>query len=102
MPEHDVKTVELRCPCCGASLTIDLALGKVIAQQPPPPHTKPPDLDEATQLLQKRAARREAAFQKSAEEERTKSQLLERKFEEALKKTQGEPITPPTRDIDLD
>ncbi len=56
----------------------------------------------ASQLLRKEAARREAHFQESAEEERIKSQLLERKFEEALRKTKDQPVTRPTREIDLD
>jgi len=83
-------------------LKLDAALRKVIAHQSPPKHVKAPDLDRATQLLQKEAARREALFKQSTEEEKIKTQLLERKFEEALKKTQDEPPSPPTRDIDLD
>ncbi len=101
MSERD-GIFEVGCPCCGARLKVDATLGKVIAQEPPPKRAKAPDLDEATKLLQKEAARREAAFKQSAEEEKVKSQLLERKFEEALKKTKGEPVTPPLREIDLD
>jgi hypothetical protein len=77
-------------------------LGKVIAHEGPPKHGKPPDIDHAAQLLEKEKARREALFKQSSEEEKLKSQLLERKFAAALKKSKDEPITPPTRDIDLD
>ena len=41
-------------------------------------------------------------FRQTAEAEKIKSQLLERKFEEALAKSKDEPLVPPTRDIDLD
>ncbi len=94
--------VEVVCPCCGARLKIDAALGKVIAHESPPRPNHAPDLGQASQVLEKQAARREALFKQSAEEERVKSQLLERKFEEALKKSKAELPTPPIRDVDLD
>ncbi len=90
------------CPCCGAGLKIDEALGQVIAHQPPPKHAKVPDLARASALLEKEAERREALFKRSAEDEKVKGPVLERKFEEALKKSRDEPVTPPIRDIDLD
>jgi len=102
MSRDDRATLEVVCPCCGARLKIDRALGKVIHHTAPPKHTKPPDIDHPAQLLEKEKARREALFKKSSEEEKLKSQLLERKFEEALKKTKDEPVSRPTRDIDLD
>ncbi len=86
----------------GASGGIGSALGKVISHEAPPRHTKAPDLDRATELIEKQAARREALFKESAEDEKTKPQLLERKFEEALKKAKDEPAGPTLRDIDLD
>jgi len=93
---------ELTCPCCGAQLKVDAELGKVLSHQASVKHLNAPDLDHTAQLLQKEAARREAQFVKSVEEEKTKTELLERKFEEALRKTKDEPLTRPTRDIDLD
>ena len=102
MTDRDSGKFEVACPCCGARLRIDPTLGKVISHESPPRHSKVPDLDHAGRLLEKEAARREALFKQSAEEEKVKSQLLERKFEEALEKSKGQPVTPPTRDIDLD
>jgi len=97
------NTISLACPCCGAQLTIDSGLGKVIAHEAPPPRRQDaPDLGRVGALLQEQAARREAIFRQSTEDEKCKSQLLERKFEEALKKSKDQPITRPTRDIDLD
>ncbi len=102
MTNRGEELFEVVCPCCGARLKVDASLAKVIAHEPPPKPTKAPDLDRASKLLQKEAARREALFQQSAEEEKIKAQLLQRKFEEALKKTKDEPLAPPMRDIDLD
>lgn len=94
--------VELECPCCGARLRADVSLGKVIWHGQPPRKTEAPDIDHSSELLAKEEARREAMFLKSAEEEKTKARLLDKKFEEALKRTKGEPIVRPTREIDLD
>jgi uncharacterized Zn finger protein (UPF0148 family) len=102
MAQRQPQDIEVVCPCCGARLKIDAELSKVISLQPPPRHTKAPDLDDVGQLLDKEKARREALFRQSEEEEKVKSDLLDRKFTEALKKTKDEPITRPTRDIDLD
>lgn len=102
MRRRDPSTVEMTCPCCGARLTVDRELGKVLHHAPPPKSGHAPDLDHAAQLLEKERARREALFRQSTEETKVKSQLLERKFEEALKHSKDEPITPTPRDIDLD
>jgi len=102
MSGRDGAQVEAVCPCCGARLKIDATLGRVVAHQAPPQRTKAPDLERAGALLRKEAAQREAHFRQSTEAEKIKSQLLERKFQEALAKSKDEPLTPPTRDIDLD
>lgn len=104
MNPGDTKSIliEVDCPCCGAKLRIDPALGKTISHQAPPRRSSAPDLDQAGQLLEEQARRRDAMFAKSADAEKSKSQLLERRFEEALKRSKGEPATRPLRDIDLD
>lgn len=102
MSRQGKSTLEVACPCCGARLTVDAELGKVLHHTPPPKHAKAPDIDHAAQLLEKEKARREALFAQSSEDEKHKSELLERKFEEALKQSKDEPAAPPLRDIDLD
>ena len=98
----DQNNFEITCPCCGARLLIDAELGRIISHQAPPKHSSAPDFDHASLLLEKEKARREALFNQSAEDEKVKSKLLDRKFAEGLKKSKDEPITRPTRDIDLD
>jgi hypothetical protein len=103
MADRKKADLTVECPCCGARLTIDTFLQKVIAHEAPPQKmVNAPDLDHASTLLREQAARREALFKQSAADEKTKSQLLERKFEEALKKSKDQPISRPTRDFDLD
>jgi hypothetical protein len=41
-------------------------------------------------------------FQQSVNAEKTRDDALSRRFEEALKQANKEPITKPTRDFDLD
>ena len=90
------------CPCCGATLTLDAELGRVIAHHAQAKPSKAPDLDRAAQLLEKEKDRREALFKQGAEDERLKSEILERKFRESFEKEKDQPITRPLRDIDLD
>jgi len=94
--------ISVECPCCGARLTIDAKLGKVVSHETPPPKRSALDLGQAAALLKEQAARREAIFKQSAEDMKIQSQVLERKFEAALEKSKDEPVKKPTRDIDLD
>jgi uncharacterized Zn finger protein (UPF0148 family) len=99
-PKH--KTAEVVCPNCGARLEVDTELGKVLFHEPPPRPARAPDLNHATQLLKKEAERRESLFKQSAEEEKMKSELLDRRFKEAFEKTKDTPAGPPLKEIDLD
>jgi hypothetical protein len=101
MAKGKTQDLQVVCPCCNARLTIDPQLGKVIGHEAPPKTSNAPDLDRAAALLKEQAARREALFQQSTENEKIKSQLLDRMFETALEKSKDEPVEKPTRDIDL-
>ena len=92
---------EIVCPCCGAAQTVDPHLKRVVGQRAPEPEDKP-KLDQAQRILAEAAARREALFQQSVSDEKTRGDALSRRFEEALKQAQQEPITRPDRDFDLD
>jgi hypothetical protein len=102
MAQSKNNDISVECPCCGAKLSIDAKLHKVLSYTAPPPKRNTLDLSQAAALLQEQAARREAIFQQSSADVKIQSQLLERKFEAALEKSKEEPITKPTRDIDLD
>jgi hypothetical protein len=102
MAQSKSSDISVECPCCGAKLLIDTKLQKVLSFTAPPPKRSALDLDQAATLLKEQAARREAIFKQSSEDMKIQSQLLDRKFEAALKKSKDEPVTKPTRDIDLD
>ena len=93
--------LEVTCPCCNAALVIDVNLGRVISHREPERGDKP-ELSEASRILAEAAARREAMFDQSFQAEKTRGDALARRFEEALKQANQEPVTKPMRDFDLD
>jgi len=93
--------LELVCPCCNATLVVDVNLGRIISHQVPERGDKP-ELTEAAKILAAAEARREALFEQSVEAEKNRDDALSRRFEEALRQANQEPITKPTRDFDLD
>jgi hypothetical protein len=93
--------VEATCPCCGSTLVIDTNLGRIVSHVEPERGNKP-ELSNAQRILADEAARREAIFEQSVDNEKTRGDALSRRFEEALKQANKEPITKPTRDFDLD
>jgi hypothetical protein len=93
--------IEVSCPCCQATLVIDVNLGRVISHHEPDRGSKP-ELSDAQRILAEEAARREAVFQQSVDAEKTRGDALSRRFEEALKQARQEPVSRPSRDFDLD
>ena len=93
--------LEVTCPCCNATLVIDLNLGRVISHAEPERGNKP-ELSDAQRIIAEEAARREAIFQQSVDAEKTRGDALSRRFEEALRQANKEPVSKPTRDFDLD
>jgi hypothetical protein len=82
-------------------LVVDLNLGRVVSHEEPDRGHKP-ELNDAQRILAEEAARREAIFAQSVNAEKTRGDALSRRFEEALKQANQEPVTKPTRDFDLD
>jgi DNA-binding LacI/PurR family transcriptional regulator len=52
--------------------------------------------------LEAEAAQRQAKFEESLRAQKTKKDLLDKRFQDALKRSKDEPVTRPVRDIDLD
>ena len=92
---------ETNCPCCRATLVIDVNLRRIV-RHVEPPSGEMPELSEAHRLVDEQARRREELFQQSVAAERTRGDALAKRFEEALKQANTEPVTRPTRDFDLD
>lgn len=103
MSETPQGSAEIVCPCCEARLTVDLSLGAVLHHQPPPRASSVTDLKEAVKALETETAQRDTKFRKLMDAEKDKGKVLDRKFQELLKKAKEEPDTPPPPlDIDLD
>ena len=101
MPKGAADTFEVDCSCCHAKLTIDRQLGMVLGHVAPP-KTASVDLDDTAKHLREQADAVEAKFRASVEAERTKEDVLARKFAEGLKKAKDAPVEKPLRDFDLD
>ena len=93
--------LELTCPCCNAVLVVDVNLGRIVSHHEPDRGDKP-ELSDAQRILAAEAARREALFEQSVQNEKTRGDALSKRFEEALKQAEAEPITRPTRGFDFD
>ncbi len=93
---------ELGCPCCGAVLKVDPVTQAVIAHTAPVKPKTFADLEEAARVMREQDSRKESLFQQSVQAEKNKADLLEKKFQEAMKRAKETPDTPRIRDFDLD
>jgi hypothetical protein len=92
---------DLLCPCCNARLKIDPDLKAVIAHEAPKVPRKFGTVDDAIGALKGADEEREKKFAASVEAEKTKKDVLNRKFQELFEKTKDD-TSKPVRDIDLD
>jgi hypothetical protein len=61
------------------------------------------DIEEAARSMREQDNRKESLFRQSVEAEKNKADLLEKKFQEAVRKAKESPDTgKPIRDFDLD
>ena len=103
MPKHAPAIFETTCPCCGAVLKVDPQTKAVISHTPKAVPKMFADLTEAAKAMKEQEGRKESIFKQSVEAQKNASDLLEKKFQEALKKAKETPDTgKPLRDFDLD
>src|ERR1700721_4539568 len=102
MAREHKETFETDCPCCHAKLTLDRDLGVVLSHVPPPKPPSSVDLDDTARLLRQQTEAVEAKFRASVEAEKSKEDVLPRKFAEALKKPKNGPGERPLRGFALD
>jgi hypothetical protein len=74
----------------------------VIAHTPPPRVKTFADMDEAARAMREQETRKESIFRQAVEAERNKADLLEKRFQEAVKRAKESPDEKIIRDIDLD
>lgn len=94
---------EVTCPCCSAVLKVDPTEKAVIAHTAAVKPRTFADMEEAARAMKEQDSRRESIFRQSVEAQKHASDLLEKKFQEAVKKAKESPDTgKPIRDFDLD
>ncbi len=99
----DLAAFELTCPCCGAVLKVDPKTQAVIAHTAPVAPKTFNDMEEAARAMREQDSRRESIFRQSVEAQKHASDVLEKKFQEAVRRAKELPDTgKPIRDFDLD
>ena len=95
-----MEKLSIICPCCEATLTIDANTGAILAHEEKKKiHGSFEDLKGE---LDKQKQLREQIFAQEMSSQKDRERLLEEKFQEAKKRTQGEPNTPFKNPLDLD
>ena len=92
---------DVLCPCCNARLKIDPQLKAVVAHEAPKTPRKFSSVDDALGALKGQDEEREKKFAASVEAEKSKKDVLNRKFQELFEKNKDD-TSKPVRDIDLD
>ena len=101
MAKKPNASIEVNCPCCDARLTVDTELAVVLSHVAPARPAPDVDIGDAARILAEQARSREDKFRDSWLAESKKEDVLNRKFEEALKKAKDQPAEKPLRDFDL-
>ena len=94
---------EVLCPCCGATMKVDPATKAVISHTAPVRPKTFNDFEEAAKAMREQEGRKESIFRQSVEAQKHQADVLEKKFQEAMRKAKETPDTgPQVRDFDLD
>jgi hypothetical protein len=94
---------DVTCPCCSAVLKVDAEAQAVIGHTAAVKPKMFNDIEEAARAMKEQDSRRDSIFRQSVENQKHASDLLEKKFQEAVKKAKESPDTgKPIRDFDLD
>lgn len=94
---------EVGCPCCNAVLKVDpetkAVLSHVAAVKPKTFN----DFEAAAKAMREQEGRKESIFRQAVDAQKNNASLLEKKFQEAVKKAKETPDEGrPLRDFDLD
>jgi len=103
MAKPSSQLFEIGCPCCGAVMKIDPDTKAVISHIAPVKPKTFADFDAAAKSMREQEGRKESIFRQAVDAEKNKSELLEKKFQESMKKVKESPDEGPMiRDFDLD
>ena len=97
------KPFDLTCPCCQALLKVDPENEAVIAHTAAVAPKTFVDFEDAARAMREQNIRKESVFRQAVEAQKNSADLLEKKFQEAVKRAKESPDTgKPIRDFDLD
>ena len=82
----NVSPFDVTCPCCNAVLKVDAEIKGVIAHTAAVKPKMFADMEEAARAMKEQDSRRDSIFRQSVEAQKHASDLLEKKFQEAVKK----------------
>lgn len=103
MAKQSPELFEVACPCCSATLKVDPATRAVISHVAPIKPKTFTDFDAAAKAMREQEGRKESLFRQAVDAEKNKASLLEKKFQEAVKKAKESPDEAPRiRDFELD
>jgi hypothetical protein len=103
MAKSSSQPFEVGCPCCSAVLKVDPDTKAVISHLAPVKPKTFSDFEAAAKSMREQEVRKESIFRQAVDAEKNKAELLEKKFQEAVKKAKENPEEGrPLRDFDLD
>ena len=103
MAKSVTELFEVGCPCCGAVIKVDPVTRAVISHVAPIKPKTFADFDAAAKAMRDQEGRKESIFRQAVDAEKNKKDLLEKKFQEAVKKAKETPDEGPRlRDFELD
>lgn len=103
MAKSSSQPFEVGCPCCSAVLKVDPDSKAVISHVAPIKPKTFSDFEAAAKAMREQEGRKESIFRQAVDAEKNKADLLEKKFQEAIKKAKESPDEGrPLRDFDLD
>ncbi len=91
------KRLEITCPCCQSRLQVEPSSGLVISSQARKSKTS---LEEAIGLEKERKSKADDLFAQAFQDEKRRHDLLEKKFQEALKVK--DELEDPVRPLEFD
>jgi hypothetical protein len=103
MAKPSPAAFDVTCPCCGAVMKVDSASRAVISHTAPVKPKTFNDFEEAAKAMREQEGRKESIFRQSVEAQKHSADVLEKKFQEAMRKAKETPDSgPQIRDFDLD
>jgi len=95
-----MERINVICPCCEATLTIDASTGAIISHEEK--KKKLGSFEDLRTDLDRQKELREQIFSQEQEAHKDRKRLLQEKFDEAFKKAEKDPKAPFKNPLDLD